>query len=81
MIQGVSRESISVAYGVDTKMGELLDNPSAKAVLTKYLPDLDKAGPMLNMARGMSLKQIAAFPQANIAPDKLKSIVEDLQKL
>jgi hypothetical protein len=62
-------------------MGELLDNPTAKAVLAKYLPDLDKAGPMLNMARGMSLKQIAGFPQANISADKLKSIVEDLQKL
>jgi hypothetical protein len=70
-----------MTYGADTKMGELLDNPSTKAVLAKYLPDLDKAGPLLNMARGMSLKQIAGFPQASISPDKLKSIVEELQKL
>ena len=53
-----------MAFSADTKMGELLDNPSAKAVLAKFLPDLDKAGPMLNMARGMSLFQV---PVRNIS--------------
>ncbi len=71
----------TMAFSADSKLGELLDNPAAKAVLAKYLPDLDKAGPMLAMARGMTLKMVAGFPQANIPADKLKSIVADLEKL
>lgn len=68
-------------FSVDTKLGELLDNPAAKAILAKYLPDLDKAGPMLAMARGMSLKTVAGFPQAKIAADTLKTIEAELKSL
>lgn len=70
-----------MAFNGDTKLGDLLDNPAAKAVLGKYLPQLDSAGPMLNMARGMSLKTVAGFPQANISQETLKSIIDDLAKL
>jgi hypothetical protein len=70
-----------MAFNADSKFGDLLDNPAAKAVLSKHLPDLDKAGPMLNMARGMTLKAVAGFPQAKIPPDKLKAIVAELEKI
>jgi para-nitrobenzyl esterase len=70
-----------MAFSVDTKFGELLDNPAAKAVLLKHLPEIASAGPMLNMARGMTLKAVAGFPQAKISPDKLQAIVKDLQQL
>jgi para-nitrobenzyl esterase len=70
-----------MAFSGDTKLGELLDNPSAKEVLLKHLPEIKTAGPMLNMGRGMSLKTIAGFPQAKISPDKLKLIIADLEKL
>ena len=70
-----------MAFNADSKFGELLDNPAAKAVLSKHLPELDKAGPMLSMARGMTLKAIAGFPQAKIPADKLKEIVAELEKL
>jgi hypothetical protein len=33
------------------------------------------------MAKGMSLKMIAAFPQSGISPDKLKAIVDELTKI
>jgi hypothetical protein len=71
----------NMALNADTKMGELLDNPAAKALLAKHLPELEKAGPMLNMARGMTLKTVAGFPQANISAEKLQAIVADLEKL
>jgi hypothetical protein len=70
-----------MAFNADSKFGDLLDNPAAKAVLSKHLPELDKAGPMLNMARGMTLRAVAGFPQANIPPDKLKAIVAELEKI
>jgi para-nitrobenzyl esterase len=70
-----------MAFSADTKFGELLDNPTAKAVLLKHLPEIASAGPMLNMARGMTLKAVAGFPQAKISPEKLQAIVSDLQQL
>jgi hypothetical protein len=36
---------------------------------------------MLNMARGMTLKAISAFPQAKITHDKLQSIATALERL
>ena len=70
-----------MAFNADSKFGDLLDNPAAKAVLMKHLPELEKAGPMLNMARGMTLKMVAGFPQANITADKLNAIIADLGKI
>jgi len=70
-----------MAFNADSKMGELLDNPEARAVLVKVLPSFDPTSPMLKMARGMSLKTIASFPQANITTAKLQEIVGELEKL
>lgn len=70
-----------MAYNANTKLGELLDNAATKAILTKHLPRLISAGPMLVMGRGMSLQQIAGFPQAKVTPEKLQAIIADLEKL
>lgn len=72
---------MSKGYSAETKMGILLDDPAAKGVLVKFLPQIQTAGAMLNMARGMSLKTIAGFPQAKISPDELQALVADLAKL
>ena len=72
---------MSMGFSADTKMGVLLDNPIAKEVLLKFLPEIKTAGPMLNMARGMTLKAVAGFPQAKISPEKLQSILSELEKL
>jgi len=70
-----------MGFNGDTKMGVMLDDPAAKAVLLKFLPQISTAGPMLNMARGMTLKAVAAFPQAKIPPEKLQALVAELEKL
>jgi hypothetical protein len=67
-----------MSFTAETKMGELLDDPKAREVLLKHLPEIATAGPMLNMARGMTLKAVAAFPQAKISAEKLQTIVADL---
>jgi hypothetical protein len=70
-----------MSFGADTKLGVLLDNPSTKAVLVKHLPEITSAGPMLNMARGMSLGTLANVARGKIPPDKLQAIVSELEQL
>lgn len=72
---------MSKNYSADTNMGVLLDDPSAKEILAKHIPRLNNAGPMIKMARGMTLKTIAGFPQADIPAEKLQAIVSELSKL
>jgi hypothetical protein len=70
-----------MGFSVDTKLGDLLANPAAYAVLCNHFPDIKSAGPMLNMARGMTLNAISRFPQAKMTPEKLQALIDDLQKL
>ena len=72
---------MSKGYDADTKMSILLDDPAALEVLLKCLPEIKTAGPMLNLARKMTLKSISGFPQANIPPEKLQAIVAELATL
>ena len=67
-------------FSADSKIGELLANEKAKAILEKHLPGMS-THPQIGMAKGMSLKMIAAFPQSGITPDKLKAIVDELSKI
>jgi hypothetical protein len=67
-------------FSADTKLGELLANEKAKAILEKHMPGVS-TNPQVGMAKGMSLKMIAAFPQAGITPEKLNVIVEELSKI
>ena len=69
-----------MAFNADSTLKQVLADPKAKAVLEKHVPGMSNH-PLLAMAMGMSLKMIASFPQAGIAPDKFKAIVDDLAKL
>jgi hypothetical protein len=68
-------------YNADTKLGTLLDDPDAKQVLLRFLPEIKTAGAMLKLARGMSLRSISGYPQAKISTEKLQAISADLEKL
>jgi hypothetical protein len=72
---------MSKNYNADTKLGTLLDDPDAKEVLLRFLPEIKTAGAMLKLARGMSLRSISGYPQAKISPEKLQAISTDLEKL
>ena len=52
-----------MAYTLDTTLGELLDDPKAKAMLDEKMPGVSNH-PMIAMARGMTLNMIVSFPQA-----------------
>lgn len=70
-----------IRYTADTRLGDILDNPRAKAVMASHYPEMSTAGPLLRMGRGLTLKQISGFPQAKMSPERLRTIVDDLQKL
>jgi len=55
-----------MAYTLDTKVGEILDDPQAVAILESYAPGASK-NPMLEMARDMTLRSVIEMPQAKQA--------------
>jgi hypothetical protein len=70
-----------MSFSAETKLGVLLDNPTTKEVLVKYLPEIQTAGPMLAMARGLTLKALANVARSKIPPEKLQAIVDELEQL
>jgi len=70
-----------MSFSGETKLGVLLDNPQTKEVLVKHLPEISSAGPMINMARGLSLNSLANVARGKIPPEKLQAIVAELEQL
>ena len=71
-----------MAFTLDTTLGELLDNPQAKAVLEKYLPGVS-TNPLMAMAKGMTLNMILAMPQAaqvGLTKDKAEAVLAEINK-
>ena len=64
----------------ETTIGDLLDNPAAKAVVDKYMPGFS-TNPQIDMARGMTFKQIQQFAPDQIKDELLAKIDADLTKL
>ena len=60
-------------------IGDLLDNPGAKAVFAKYLPDV-VSNPQLDQGLGMTLPDIVQYVP-DLTPDKLAAIDADLKAL
>ena len=60
-------------------IGDLLDDPGAKAVFAKYLPDV-VANPQIDQGRGMTLPEIVQYVP-DLTPDKLAAIDADLKAL
>lgn len=61
-------------------VGELLDHPGAKAVLTKRFPLVMKK-PMTGAARTVTLEQLTAFLGPYIPAAVLRDTVSELKKL
>jgi hypothetical protein len=63
-----------------TELGTLLDDPAAKAIIDKHIPELS-SNPQIEMARSMTLKTIQAYAADQITDEKLALIDADLAKL
>ena len=64
----------------DTDIGTLLDDPAAKAVLAKHVPDLVKSD-QVDMARSLTLQSLQNYSPDTFTDEKLKAIDADLAKL
>ena len=64
----------------ETPLGDLLDDPAAKAVLEKHVPDIVNSE-SIDMARGMTLKALQSYAADQVTDEKLAAIDTDLQKL
>ena len=63
-----------------TPIGTLLDDAAAKAVLDKIVPGLS-TNPQIDMARGMTLKDIQSYAAEQLTDDVLKKIDVELAML
>jgi len=69
-------------FTLDSTLGELIDNPQAKAVLDQQLPGVS-THPLVAMAKGMSLNTILAMPQAaqmGLTKDKAEALLAEVNK-
>lgn len=69
-----------MAYTLDSKVGEILDDPKAKEIVEKYAPGLAN-NPMVGMAKGMSLRSILNMPQAKqagITQDRVEKVLSEI---
>ncbi|HMX76153.1 MAG TPA: hypothetical protein PKE35_18005 [Anaerolineales bacterium] len=72
-----------MAYTLDTKVGEILDDTGAVKILEKHVPGVSK-NPMIGLASGMTLKQILAMPQAKeagLTEDMVKKVLAEINAL
>ena len=71
----------AAAYSTaNTSIGDLLDNPATKAVLEKHIAQFVD-NPQIDMARGMTLRQIQSFAGDVLTDEVLARIDADLAKV
>jgi hypothetical protein len=74
-------EKAAAAYSVETSsIGDLLDNPAAKAILDKHLPGATE-NPQFEMARPMTLRAVQQFAPDQFTDERLSKIEADLKAL
>jgi hypothetical protein len=72
-----------MAYTLDTKVGDLLNDPEAVKIAEKYVPGISK-NPMIGMAKGMSLRSILGMPQAKqagVTEEQINRVLTEINNL
>jgi len=72
-----------IMFSLDSKIEDILNNPAAKGVLEKYLPKIAD-NPVVNLAKGKSLREIAAMlplKQLGVKQDALENVDKDLKQI
>lgn len=76
----VSAFAADYYFSADYTIAQLLKSPQATQVLEKYIPGMTKSA-QLEMAKGLTLRQIAEYPQSSIDAAKLQKINDELSKI
>ena len=63
-----------------TTIGDLVDNPKTKAVLQQDMPEL-LSYDGLDQIKGMTMRDISKYPQANLDQAKLEKLQKDLDAI
>jgi hypothetical protein len=69
-----------MAYSLDSKLGDLLNDTHAVDILEKHAPGISK-NPMIGMAKGMTLKTLLDMPQAKqygITEDMVQKVLAEI---
>jgi hypothetical protein len=69
-----------MSYSIESTVRELLENESAKAIVTQYLPGI-ASHPQIGMAMGMTLPTVAKFTSGLISQEALDKIDAALKAL
>lgn len=72
-----------MAYTMETKVGDILEDTGAVKILDKHVPGISK-NPMIGMAKGFTLKQILSMPQAKdagLTEDMVKKVLAEINAL
>jgi len=72
-----------MAYTVETTVGDILKDTGAVKILEKHVPGISK-NPMIGMAKGFTLKQILALPQAKdagLTEEMVKKVLTEINAL
>lgn len=73
-------ENLMNLRNYEITVGEILQNPKARALLTRELPVVMRH-PMLPVARAIPLKDIINNAGRYISPQKMQSILNELEKI
>jgi len=66
-----------MAFNIHSTIGKIMSNEQAKVIVEKHLPGAT-THPMLDEARGMTLGEVASYPEAGITSAKLQALLADL---
>ena len=68
-------------YDLDvTTLGELLDDPQARAIIVEIVPELP-GHPMVSMVRGMPANTVLAMAGGQLPPEKAAQLKEGISAL
>jgi hypothetical protein len=77
----VAAPAVKEAFSVTaTAIGDLLDDPAAKAILDKRIPGMTE-NPQVDMARALSLKDLQQFAADQVTDEVLAQIEADFKAL
>ncbi len=69
-----------MAYTMDSKVGEILNDPHARQVLERYAPGITD-NPSIGMVKGMTLRSVLDMPQAKqagMSEETVQKVLSDI---
>lgn len=69
-----------MSMSIESKLGDLLDNADAKAILEKHMPGIS-THPQIGMGKGFALSMVAKFSGGMITDEMLSKVDADLKAL